>query len=128
MELLPPFRTIGQRDLVYKPEKIMGALVATDYKQPKQIIEMKQGETDKMKQIKMQNKFTIRKLTPTECWKLQGFNSEDCEKARNLGVSDTNLYKQAGNGIVTNCVELLFEHLYKAQIDDTYICMDENFT
>ena len=35
----PPFRTIGQRDLVYKPEKIMGALVATDYKQPKQIIE-----------------------------------------------------------------------------------------
>ena len=81
------------------------------------------GEHDKM-----QNKFTIRKLTPTECWKLQGFESEDCEKARNVGVSDTNLYKQAGNGIVTNCVELLFEHLYKAQVDNTYICTDENFT
>ena len=38
------------------------------------------------------------------------------------------MYKQAGNGIVTNCVELLFEHLYKAQVDDTYICTDENFT
>ena len=81
------------------------------------------GENDKM-----QNKFTIRKLTPTECWKLQGFESEDCEKARNVGVSDTNLYKQAGNGIVTNCVELLFEHLYNAQVDNTYICTNENFT
>ena len=33
----PDFRTIGQRDLVYNPNGIMGALVATDYKQPKQI-------------------------------------------------------------------------------------------
>ena len=35
----PDFRTIGQRDLVYNKEGIMGALVATDYKQPKQIAE-----------------------------------------------------------------------------------------
>lgn len=34
----PEFRTIGQRDLVYKEDSIMGALVATDYKQPKQIL------------------------------------------------------------------------------------------
>ena len=33
----PDFRTIGQRDLVYDKNGIMGALVATDYKQPKQI-------------------------------------------------------------------------------------------
>ena len=33
----PEFRTIGQRDLVYQEDSIMGALVATDYKQPKQI-------------------------------------------------------------------------------------------
>lgn len=37
----PDFRTIGQRDLVYQENSIMGALVATDYKQPKQIIEVK---------------------------------------------------------------------------------------
>ncbi len=37
----PEFRTIGQRDLVYSPNGVMGALVATDYKQPKQIIEYK---------------------------------------------------------------------------------------
>lgn len=35
----PDFRTIGQRDLVYGPDGNMGALVATDYKQPKQVIE-----------------------------------------------------------------------------------------
>lgn len=35
----PDFRTIGQRDVVYKQDGIMGTLVATDYKQPKQIIE-----------------------------------------------------------------------------------------
>ena len=34
----PEFRTIGQRDLVYQEDSIMGALVATDYKQPKQIL------------------------------------------------------------------------------------------
>lgn len=38
----PDFRTIGQRDLVYSKEGIMGALVATDYKQPKQIAEINQ--------------------------------------------------------------------------------------
>ena len=38
----PDFRTIGQRDLVYSEEGIMGALVATDYKQPKQIAEINQ--------------------------------------------------------------------------------------
>ena len=35
----PEFRTIGQRDLVYNTEGVMGSLVATDYKQPKQIAE-----------------------------------------------------------------------------------------
>ena len=35
----PEFRTIGQRDLCYQERSIMGALVATDYKQPKQIVE-----------------------------------------------------------------------------------------
>lgn len=35
----PDFRTIGQRDLCYQENSIMGTLVATDYKQPKQIVE-----------------------------------------------------------------------------------------
>ena len=75
--------------------------------------------------------FRIRKLTPRECYKLMGLTFEDCDKAKDIGVADTHLYKQAGNGIITNCCELLAEHLYKAQYDNTYICIDEkiiNFT
>ena len=71
--------------------------------------------------------FRIRKLTPRECYKLMGLTFEDCDKAKDIGVADTHLYKQAGNGIITNCCELLAEHLYKAQYDNTYICYDENF-
>ena len=71
--------------------------------------------------------FRVRKLTPNECWKLMGLTEEDCTNAKNIGVADSQLYKQAGNGIVTNCVELLAEHLYKAQYNNTYKCTDENF-
>lgn len=76
--------------------------------------------------------FRIRKLTPRECWKLMGLTFDDCDKARDVGVADTHLYKQAGNGIITNCCELLAEHLYKAQYDNDFICTDDkingNFT
>lgn len=253
----PDFRTIGQRDLVYQQDSIMGALVATDYKQPKQIIEQipmdkslkntrygidysncitaredcgssphyaQQGTAvleltnnciqvgnlnhynyDEMNRVyskegccptlrtmqggdrqprvlepiatvteatkkgyaeiyegdsvnleqpnsktrrgrvskqvaqtlttscnqgivepTVQN-FRVRKLTPNECWKLMGLTEEDCTNAKNIGVADSQLYKQAGNGIVSNCVELLAEHLYKAQYKNTYKCTDENF-
>ena len=72
--------------------------------------------------------FRVRKLTPNECWKLMGLTEEDCINAKNIGVADSQLYKQAGNGIVTNCVELLAEHLYKAQYDNAYICTDERLS
>lgn len=51
----------------------------------------------------------IRKLSPRECWRLQGFDDEDFDKARGVGTSDTQLYKQAGNSI---CVPIL-EHIFK---------------
>lgn len=257
----PDFRTIGQRDLVYQQDSIMGTLVATDYKQPKQIIEQipmdkslkntrygidysnciaaredcgsfphyaqqgtavleltnnciqvgnlnhynydemnrvyskegcsptlrtMQGGDRQTRVIEQNNKLThsewkeqmyeqfieeadgepsevttnrsqtfgyapptkgfskclraesndagvvenfrVRKLTPNECWKLMGLTEEDCINAKNIGVADSQLYKQAGNGIVTNCVELLAEHLYKAQYDNAYICTDERLS
>ena len=37
----------------------------------------------------------IRKLTPRECWRLQGFDDEDFNKAKAVPTSDTQLYKQA---------------------------------
>ena len=57
-----------------------------------------------------------------------GFTDGDYEKSVSVGLSDSAGYKQAGNSIVTNCIELIMEHLYKAQYDNTYRCFDENFT
>ena len=54
-----------------------------------------------------------------------GFEFEDWDKCVAIGASNTAGYKAAGNSIVTNCISLLFEHLYKAQYDNTYKCLDE---
>lgn len=69
--------------------------------------------------------YRIRKLTPKECWLLMGMTFEDCQKCMDVGLSNSALYRIAGNGIVTDCIKLLFEHLYKAQYDESYICTDE---
>lgn len=45
------------------------------------------------------NRYRIRKLTPSECWTLQGFTSDMFNAAKNAGVSNSQLYKQAGNSI-----------------------------
>ena len=49
-------------------------------------------------------KYRIRKLTPKECWRLQGFSDEAFEKAKVTGMSDSQLYKQAGNAVTVNVV------------------------
>ena len=48
--------------------------------------------------------FRIRKLTPRECWRLMGFDDADFDKAQASGISNTQLYKQAGNSIVVDCL------------------------
>lgn len=58
--------------------------------------------------------YRIRKLTPKECWRLMGFSDDAFEKAKNAGVSDTQLYKQAGNSIVTHVLYYIYVELYKA--------------
>ena len=54
----------------------------------------------------------IRKLTPKECWRLMGFDDEDFYKAEEVN-SKTQLYKQAGNSIVVNCIEEILINLFK---------------
>jgi DNA (cytosine-5)-methyltransferase 1 len=155
--------SIGQRELVYGTDGIMGALTATDYKQPKRIIV--KGELDikandqnrrvydtsgiaptlttmggggqepkiaqavltpdrlekrqngrRMKNngesmftITAQDKhgifdgYRVRKLTPKECWRLQGFPDWAFDKAREVN-SDSQLYKQAGNSVTVNVI------------------------
>jgi len=55
----------------------------------------------------------IRKLTPLECWRLMGFDDEDFEKAKAAGISNSQLYKQAGNSIVVNVLEGILKNLIK---------------
>lgn len=135
-----PNKSIGQRDLVYDPNKIMGCLVVTDYKQPKQILEVINPLKDRTtygwhfeqqvygaegiartvkagggsgnipKIICDTSNLKIRKLTPRECWRLMGFSDEDFDKVKDY-ISDTQLYKQAGNSIVVNCLEAIFNNL-----------------
>ena len=56
--------------------------------------------------------FVIRKLTPKECWRLMGISDDDFDKAQEVN-SDTQLYKQAGNAIVVDVLEALFESMFK---------------
>ena len=88
------------------------------------------------------NNLRIRKLTPKECWRLMGFDDSDFEKAayytaeevENLKlraskkhkdlplnekierVTNTQLYKQAGNSIVVDVLEHLFKQLIECEV------------
>ena len=57
------------------------------------------------------NGLRIRKLTPLECWRLQGFTDEQFYKAQNDGVSNSQLYKQAGNSVTVNVVDAIVKEL-----------------
>lgn len=154
----PEFRTIGQRDLVYQKDSVMGALVATDYKQPKQILDSdiktvaiaqatkkgyiecevggvadlsypnsktRRGRVQENGQIcptitatetgvcRIESPIRIRKLTPKECFRLMGFSDENFEAAEKM-VSNSQLYKQAGNSIVVDVLYYILVELYKA--------------
>lgn len=54
----------------------------------------------------------IRKLTPEEALKLQGFTDEFCRNARKVELSDTQLYKQAGNALSVNTAYALLHFLF----------------
>lgn len=59
--------------------------------------------------------YRIRKLTPKECWRLMSFDDEDFDKAKASGVSDSQLYKQAGNSIVVKVLEGILRNLLTDQ-------------
>lgn len=53
----------------------------------------------------------IRRLTPKEAFLFQGFNQDFFENARGTGVSDSQLYKQAGNAVSVNTVYAILHYL-----------------
>ena len=62
----------------------------------------------------LKSNFHIRKLTPKECWRLMGFSDDSFNAAKSVGVSDSQLYKQAGNSIVTDVLYYIYLEIYKA--------------
>lgn len=87
---------------VYNPEGISPALTTMQggHRHPKIITEVKPPE------------YRIRRLTPLECWRLMGIADEDFYKAKNSGISDSQLYKQAGNAIVVDVLVGIFGNLF----------------
>lgn len=65
---------------------------------------------------KKQCYIAIRRLTPRECFRLQGWDDRDFEKAQ-LVNSDTQLYKQAGNGVTVTVVEAIANRFGKEEVD-----------
>lgn len=57
------------------------------------------------------NNTKIRKLTPRECWRLQGFPDWAFNRARQAGLSDSQLYKQAGNSVTVPVIKAIAERI-----------------
>ena len=58
---------------------------------------------------------TLRRLTPRECWRLQGFPDWAFERAQKVN-SDSQLYKQAGNSVTVNVVREIAKRIKENEI------------
>ena len=59
--------------------------------------------------------FRIRRLTPTECFRLQGFPDAMVQQARELGISDSQLYKMAGNAVTVNVAQAVAQKIWEVE-------------
>ena len=130
--------TQKQKARVFNPSGLAASLIATDYKEPPQISvigQLKGGEKgrvvdrdgigytltateykDPLKIAEHGNTYgvRIRKLTPRECWRLMGFLDEEFDRVH--GISNSQLYKQAGNSIVVNVLSALLSQLFYKEL------------
>lgn len=58
------------------------------------------------------NCFFVKKISPLESWRFMGFSDEDFYKAKNVGTSNRQLFKQAGNSIATNVIYYILKNLF----------------
>lgn len=76
---------------------------------------LSEGQTEEKKPLS--GFYSMRYLTPGECWKFMGFSYDDYSKVKAEGLSDLQLYKQAGNSIAVPCLEALFKEVWNS-LDD----------
>lgn len=62
-------------------------------------------------------RYRIRKLTPKECFRLMGVSDADIDKMQSAGISDTQLYKMAGNSIVVDVLAGIFTQMFAVDYD-----------
>lgn len=67
-------------------------------------------------QIKSEEDFRIRKLTPLECFRLQGFPDDYYYILKENGISNSQLYKMAGNAVSVPVIKRLVENLFKGEL------------
>ena len=65
----------------------------------------------------MAKHYKIRKLTPTECFRLMGVRDDDIKKIRDSKISDTAQYKLAGNSIVCDVLMGIFTQMFRKDTD-----------
>ena len=143
----------GTREIVHDPKGIVGTLMATGYKGPKQVAIPNEIKKIRVREATKQGyaeasvgdsvnlshpnsktrrgrvgdgiantlvtgdsqgvvtpNFRIRKLTPRECWRLQGFPDWAFDKAQEVN-SNSQLYKQAGNSVTVNVIKEIARYL-----------------
>lgn len=68
------------------------------------------GSTVRVGSFGITDGYRIRKLTPRECWRLQGFPDWAFDKAQEVN-SNSQLYKQAGNSVTVNVIAAIAKEL-----------------
>lgn len=89
-------------DRIYKSEAISTAITTSQFFMPNYMLDT----------------FRVRKLTPKECLRLMTFDDADYEKIKAAGISDSAIYKQAGNSIVVKVMMFIFAMLFDINIKE----------
>lgn len=104
-----------QRSRIYSPIGHIGTLTATEYKEPTKVfqpIEIDDTMYPNVCKLKNNRVITVRKLTPRECFRLQGFTDEQFDRIPSE-ISDTQRYRQAGNSVTVPLVKEIGESIVK---------------
>ncbi len=104
----------SQQDRAYYQDKLSPTLSCCNSNGDKSQVILANKED--IKETNLATDYRIRKLTPKECWRLMGFRDECIDRSIEIGISDSQLYKQAGNSIVVNVLYYIFKELFKNHI------------
>lgn len=93
-------------DRIYESDAISTAITTSQFFMPNYLLD----------------DFKVRKLTPKECLRLMTFDDADYEKLKAAGISDSAIYKQAGNSIVVNVMVYIFAMMFDKSMLRCQLC------